>query len=93
MTMKLLSIAATLTLVTSAAFAASANNPADNQANTQTNTPQTTTEYSQTSSGFGTPTYRAGAPAYPGETAHVIGGQTFYFGNDVGPAGADGGGH
>jgi hypothetical protein len=93
MTMKLLSIAAALTLVTSAAFAAQANNPANNQANNQNTAPQTTAEYSQTSSGFGTPSYQPTAPAYPGEAAHVIGGQTFYFGNDVGPTGSDGGGH
>jgi hypothetical protein len=34
--------------------------------------------------------YQPNVPAYPGETAHVIGGQTFYYGSGVGGGGGGG---
>jgi hypothetical protein len=51
---------------------------------------QSSTEFSQTSKSVGDPAYQRNVPAHPGESRHVIGGETFFFGNDVGPGGGDG---
>jgi hypothetical protein len=86
---KSLAIAAALSLAACSAFAASGGGPANNPVNAATNAqpaaPQTSTEFSQTSGRSGGSIYRPDVPAYPGEPAHVIGGQTFYFSNDEVP--------
>jgi hypothetical protein len=85
MTMKLLAATAALSLMTGAAFAATTTT---NPANVQLDGSQT--EYSQTSEAMPGPVYHPNMPA-KGLSPHVIGGETFYFGNDVGPGGGDGG--
>jgi hypothetical protein len=85
MPMKLLAAAAALSLMTGAAFAATGTN---NPTNVQPDGSQTSTEFSQTSRIMGG--YRPNVAATPGESRHVIGGETFYFGSDVGPGGGDG---
>jgi hypothetical protein len=84
MTMKLLAATAALSLMTSAAFAATTTtNPANDELS------GSQTEMSQTNLPMPGPVYRPNMPA-KGLSPHVIGGETFYFGNDVGPGGGDG---
>jgi hypothetical protein len=81
MSMKLLAAAAALSLMTGAAFAATGTNSPAN-AGSQTS-------FAQTSTTLGGPVYHRNSD-HAGESRHVIGGETFYFGNDVGPGGGDG---
>jgi hypothetical protein len=74
----LLAATATLSLGIGSAFAA------------QPAAPQTSTEFPQTSESVGGPAYQRTVPAHQGESRHVIGGETFFFGNGVGPGGSDG---
>jgi hypothetical protein len=80
MSTKLLAATAALSLMTSAAFAATTN-PANVQLS------GSLTQMSQTH--LPGPVYHPNMPA-KGLSPHVIGGETFYFGNDVGPGGGDG---
>jgi hypothetical protein len=44
----------------------------------------------QTNVGVGGPVYQRNVPANPGETRHVIGGETFYFAPGLNTGGSDG---
>jgi hypothetical protein len=88
MNMKSLAVAAALTLAAGSAFAASP----DYGSSTQPAAPQSSSGYTQTDPNIGSSVYRPNVAANPGETAHVIGGQTFYYGNDASGGGGDGAG-
>jgi hypothetical protein len=74
--MTLLAAAAALTLATGSAFAATPDYPASAQPAAPQQTATTTDQ------NVGGSVYQPNVAA-PGETAHVIGGQTFYYNSDA----------
>jgi len=83
MTLKMFATAAALTLAAGAAFAASPNYGATAQPPAAQSQAGTT----QTDQNFDGSVYQPNVAANPGETAHVIGGETFYYSNDAGNGG------
>jgi hypothetical protein len=84
----ILAAAAMLALATGSAFAASDANSVSAMS-AQSVVPQTTMTFAQTNSGGRQSIYQPSV-AGPGETRHVIGGETFYYSPDMNPGGGDG---
>jgi hypothetical protein len=80
MTMKLLAAAAVLALAAGSAYAADPNYGATSEPAPQQ---QPAGGATQTDPNGGPTVYQPSIAANPGETAHVIGGQTFYYSGDA----------
>jgi hypothetical protein len=88
MTLKMFATAAALTLAAGTAFAASPNYGAT----AQPPAAQSSAGATQNDPDVDGSVYQPNVAAHPDESAHVIGGQTFYYSNDANDGGGDGAG-